>query len=338
MKSLFHMLKSYMDGKLTSRQESKFRGWLESEKGKKRFFELVETSYHEIDDKENHPDWQADDLLKRILEKKRKTNLPNQKKRKIKTSVWTYRIAASVILLFFLANAWYGHLLKSKSDNTQPEFIPVLITKQNPKGQKSQIILPDSSIVYLNADSKLSYWQNFAEGREVKLIGEAFFEVKTDSLNPFVVKSPRLLSTALGTSFNVSAYPDQPVETVSLATGKILVANSFASQSIVLHPGEGTIFKEKSEKLSKIPINADLPALWTKGILHFEKVSWSEVIVLLERWYGVTIHVSGTWSDPLCSGSFEQNEYLSNVLKVLGHSIGFSHSINGKNVTIHLKP
>jgi len=142
----------------------------------------------------------------------------------------------------------------------------------------------------------------------------------------------------LGTSFNVSAYPDQPIETVALATGKIIVANSYNTESVLLRPGEGTIVTQKLEQLTKITINADKSALWAKGILHFEKVRFSEVIVLLERWYGVTIQIGGTWSDPLCSGSFGQHEYLNNVLKVLGHSIGFSHTITGKNVTIHLNP
>lgn len=338
MKRLLQTLRLFIEGKLSFLQESRFRDWLGSEEGKTTFSGWVETLYKENDSERIHPEWQEQQLLNRILEKKRKTDYPIHKARRINASIWTFRIAASVLLLFFIGNVWYSQHLKSGMVDVSPEFIPILITKQNPKGQKSRIILPDSSIVFLNADSKLSYWQNFEKGREIELIGEAFFEVRSDSLNPFVVKSPRLSSTALGTSFNVSAYPGHPVESVSLATGKILVTASYVTQSVLLNPGEGTIFKEKSEKLTKISINADLPALWTKGILHFDKVPWSEVIVLLERWYGVNIHVSGSWNDPLCSGSFEQNEYLNNVLQVLGHSIGFSHSINGKNVNIHLKP
>ena len=337
MKRLFKSLKSYLASKLTFQQESKFRTWLGSKEGKTTFSEYVETTYSENEGNEIHPEWQGDELLKRILEKKRMTNLSIWKVRTLNFSTWIYRIVASLLLLFFLGNAWYGRIQTSGGQDEKPEFVPVLITKQNPKGQKSRIILPDSSVVYLNADSNLSYLQNFAKGREVMLIGEAFFEVKSDSLNPFVVKSPKLSSTALGTSFNVSAYPDQPIETVSLASGKIVVATSQDTQSVVLSPGEGTILKDNFGELTKVSINADLSALWTKGILHFDKVPWSEVIILLERWYGVTIHVTGTWSNPTCSGSFEQNEYLNNVLRVLGHSIGFSHTISGKNVTIHLK-
>ena len=337
MKRLFQTLKLYMEGKLTFRQESSFREWLSSEEGKATFSGWVESSYLENDSEEIHPDWREEELLNRILEKKRKTDYPIHRARSLNTGPWTLNVAATVLILFFLGHIWHSQNLKSEPIEASPE-IPVLITKQNPKGQKSRIILPDSSIVFLNADSKLSYWQDFAKGREVELVGEAFFEVRSDSLNPFVVNSPRLTSTALGTSFNISAYPAHPVESVTLATGKILVASSSAAQSVLLNPGEGTIYREKSEKLTKTFIDADLSALWTKGILHFDKVPWSEVILLLERWYGVNIRVSGSWNDPLCSGSFRQNEYLNNVLQVLGHSIGFSHSIDGKNVNIHLKP
>jgi len=338
MKRLFQTLKSYMEGKLTSRQESKFRDWLHSEEGKTIFSDWVETAYRENEGDQIHPEWEGDELFKKILEKKRKTDFPNRRVPGKEGKVWIFRLVASLLLLFFLGNAWYGQIKTNEGQDEQPEFVPTLLTKQNPKGQKSRILLPDSSVVFLNSDSKLTYWQNFVKGREVMLIGEAFFEVKSDSLNPFVVKTPRLSTTALGTSFNVSAYPDQPIETVALSTGKIKVANSNDTESVLLRPGEGTIITQKLEALTKITINVDKSALWTKGILHFEKAPFSEVIVLLERWYGVTIHVRGTWSDPLCSGSFGQHEYLNNVLKVLGHSIGFSHTIAGKNITIHLNP
>jgi transmembrane sensor len=338
MKGLFYSLKSYMAGKLSYHEERKFLDWLRGEEGKDTYSKWVDSAYTETPLDDIQGAWRGDELLERTLLKKRRTTHPPSYFNKRIFSGWSYRIVAGLILLVFFGTIWNSQNLPSPKKEGDREIAPLLVTKQNPKGQKSRLILPDSSVVYLNADSKLTYKQHFAGGREVTLIGEAFFEVKSDSLNPFVVKSPRLCSTALGTSFTVSAYPDQATERVALARGKMLVSNTLATQTVLLTPGEGTVLKDNSEELTKVPVNTEIAALWTKGILYFDKVPWSQVIILLERWYGVTIHTTGSWSDPLCSGSFEENEYLNNVLKVLGHSVGFSHSINNKIVNIHLKP
>jgi len=338
MQRFFQLLKSYMQGTLSWSQERKFRHWLDSKEGKDEFLTWVDSAYADGQKEEHHhPDWKGEELFERMLQKKRSDDVVKPIGSRQNMVGKIYRVAAVIFVTFLLGSIWYGEI-NSLSDTSEVQVPPsVLVTKQNAKGQKSRFVLPDSSIVFLNADSRLTFWQNFAGGREVNLVGEAFFEVKSDSLNPFVVKSPRLSSVAIGTSFTVSAYPDLSSEMVVLATGKILVENTMTTEAVLLAPGEGTVLKRNSDELSKVAMNAEKTALWTEGILHFDKVPWNEVILRLERWYDVSIKVSGSGANPLCSGSFQQNEYLNNVLQVLGHSIGFSYSINGKQVTIHLK-
>ncbi len=117
------------------------------------------------------------------------------------------KIAATILLVLSLSYLLYDKpnlgseaKLISKSE---------LITKENPKGQKSTIFLKDGSKVILNANSKISYLKPFDEDqRVVALEGEAFFEVAKDKDRPFKVVSGVITTTALGTSFNIKAYPE----------------------------------------------------------------------------------------------------------------------------------
>src|SRR5690606_37057735 len=158
------------------------------------------------------------ELLEAILSKKDSREAP----RKANLQSMVLRIAASMAVLIALSLG----LDKASSTNLDPVYSPnKLIVKENFRGEKSKITLPDGSTVFLNNNSKISYRSRFASKREIHLQGEAFFEVAKDSLKPFVVSSNGLLTKALGTSFNIKAKAGEKVE-VGLVTGKILVSTS----------------------------------------------------------------------------------------------------------------
>lgn len=337
MRSFSDYWKDFREGQLSRKDASDFVELLNSARGKEVFYQAVEDAFANSEaDGSRFDEWDEEEQLKRVLEKKRSTP-PEQRFFKFPSSAWYKGVAATVALF---AVALFSYLLVAESHDSQTlsevdQLAPVILTKFNPKGVKTKIHLPDNSVVYLNADSYLSYEKNFRDGRLVRLVGEAFFEVAKDSLRPFQVLTGRLATTALGTSFNIKAYSEVSNIQVTLSTGKVSVEDQVSTEKLILEPGEALRLIGLNEKLGKMQTDPKAASSWKEGILQFEKTPMSEVVLLLERWYGVSFKGPEKWPDVKCSGSFRKNEYLSNVLKVLSHSVGFSYSIEEKTVIIN---
>lgn len=207
-----------------------------------------------------------------------------------------------------------------------------LIQRNNPKGQKSVVHLPDGSLVYLNSSSSLKYYSDFVDRRYLELEGEAYFEVAEDINHPFTVKSGGILTTALGTAFNVNTK--SPVLEVILVEGKVRVSEIQDAQSFeILKPNERIAFDETAGLLNVEILDNLGDILWTQGVLYFDETPFLDVIETLEDWYGVEIVVKGELKIMSFSGTFEK-EYLSNVLNAMSFSLGFEYKIDKKKVEI----
>lgn len=214
-----------------------------------------------------------------------------------------------------------------------------VIVHQTLPGQKSNIILPDGSTVQLNAESKLTYTEQFgAENsiREVAFEGEAFFNVKKDPERPFIVNCQDLKATVLGTSFNVKAYPDEQAVQVIVATGKVAVQGkkgNASGQKVLLLPNEMISYHKQGRKISKTTGDfADLLA-WKDGKLIFNKVQIRDAIPALERWYGVEIVLKNENLGNCLTQLQVQGESLYTVLGWLQFSMpALKYEIKNKTV------
>lgn len=181
----------------------------------------------------------------------------------------------------------------------------------------------------------MKYLKNFEKDRRaIFLKGEAFFSVTKDASRPFIVHALETTTTALGTSFNVSAYQGESID-VSLVTGKVAIdKDDLKTKPITLLPGEALKIDSENDQLIKSKFNKEEVIGWTKKHIIFQKTPLFEAIRVLENWYGVHIHVKN--SPPhqiLLSGKF-QDETLENVLEGLGFSTRFEFIIDKENVTI----
>ncbi|MBR9777228.1 MAG: DUF4974 domain-containing protein [Cytophagales bacterium] len=202
-------------------------------------------------------------------------------------------------------------------------------------GVKSHLTLSDGSQVVLNSGSKLRYLKNFEKNRrELYLTGEAFFNVTQDSLRPFIVRTLETSTTALGTSFNVSAYQGETVD-VSLITGKVVVdKDNLLAKTITLLPGEALKIDLENDNFVKSRFDKEEVIGWTKKRIIFQKTPLFEAIRVLENWYGVQIQIKNRPTHQiLLSGKF-QDETLENVLEGLRFSTRFEYIIDNENVTI----
>lgn len=293
-------------------------------------------------------DWDEEDQLL-LLSKIRERIRPNEQFEKtpvkrylssnnhVASSHYWKRVTTFVFVIFVFILAFLALDVVNSEEVAVLENeknAPVWITKFNPKGQKSKIHLPDGSTVIINADSEIKFKSDFGvANREVFMTGESFFEVAPDSLLPFRVYSENLITTAIGTSFNINSYDPDHIR-VQLATGKVeIVSELLASEPVFLKPGE-ELSAIGNQKLKKRKFNPNKAFLWKSGILLFDNTSLAEFKLTLERWYGVKIElINSPVSKLKISGEFKDT-YLSNVLESIGYAYGFNYIIDQKKVKL----
>lgn len=198
-----------------------------------------------------------------------------------------------------------------------------------------ELVLTDNSRMVLNDNSTASF-STGSDRREVSIKGEAFFEVSKDS-RPFIVTANDVTLTVLGTSFNVRAYPDKPVEVIVIS-GSVEV--KYQDSVIILFSGEKSRLAEY-EGLTKLYNDDPNFNAWYTGKLEFNKTELKEILPLLEKQY----HTSFNVTDPQIlgcrfTGKFD-NSALEDVIKTLSFSLDISftsriansYTVSGKGCT-----
>jgi ferric-dicitrate binding protein FerR (iron transport regulator) len=158
-----------------------------------------------------------------------------------------------------------------------------------PKGGEYKIVLEDSTEVWLNADSKLKFPNEFSAGiRDVELVGEAWFKVKKDRSCPFLVRLNDMDIKVLGTEFNTSAYPDDPTVTTTLINGLVTVyyKTGITGQQNLL-PGDQASYHKKESTIHLETVDVAKFKAWKDGFFVFDNQPLSDVTRVLERWYNV---------------------------------------------------
>lgn len=221
-------------------------------------------------------------------------------------------------------------------------------------GSKTKLVLPDSTVVWLNAGSKLTYSDNFGiTNRNTTLTGEAFFDVKKGTI-PFIIHANAVHIKVMGTAFNVKAYPNEKTTETSLLRGRVEITfDKRPGEKWILKPNEKLILNNDPEKLETTSIDKKsepvyvmgnitrtldstiLETSWVENKLIFQDESFADIAKKMERWYGVNI----TFKDETVAnyhlyGSFTTetiNEALD-ALKTTGSK--FTYKIEGQNITI----
>ena len=219
----------------------------------------------------------------------------------------------------------------------QPQKDPSLINQKLtvPAGQRAHLTLSDGTSVWVNAKSTLEYPSVFTgDTRELKLTGEAYFDVANNPAQPFIVKSGNFRTQVTGTRFNVFAY-DSFYE-VSLVEGQVKVyKEGTADDAVVLNRNE-KVSLANGQLVKKSTFNPD-DFLWKEGIYYFDDKPFSAIVEKLQLYYDVQIHVDNKALLKLrFTGKFRQRDGIENVLKVIqmGFPFDFSKSEDGSNIYI----
>jgi len=271
---------------------------------------------------------------------------------------WLSAAAAAVVIGYFVLN--YVPLPSDSNNNRNIQAQNTVSTK---RGSKSKIQLPDGTQVWLNADSKITYNENFSgKIREVELSGEAFFDVVHDTERPFVIHTNVIDVKVLGTAFNVRSYADEKNTETSLIRGSVeITLRNNPDKKIVLKPNDKLIVDNQEATaeasspdvirkqrqgsshatlltLGKVNFKENessaLETLWVKNKLAFDKESLQEIALKIERWYDVKVNIPDSRIRKVeYSGVFE-DEDLEQVMEALRITGNFHYDINKKEVTI----
>lgn len=278
--------------------------------------------------------------------------------RPLSVNRWRYyfRVAASFTLPFLIGGGLvYAWTSLKKNDNSN-----AMVTVTSPKGATTKIELSDGTEVWLNAGSKLQYAQSYnLRGREVKLEGEAFFKVHTNAQKPFTVRASDLKILALGTSFNVKAYPEDKTVVTTLVDGEVKIDGSKTAKpfGLMMKPYQHVVYKKplttnNSEQL-KTPVsigdsttaapiesrevnNVEIYTAWKDGNWIVAAQTMDELAVTMERRFNVKV----IFKDPALkeyrfSGTFRQ-ETLEQVLNILKLTAPLKYTIDDGVVTLAL--
>lgn len=274
-----------------------------------------------------HTSADTEQALQRTLQKIRQPQ-------EVRTSRWKWiaaaaavaGIAIAVTMLWPEKRSGAGVTAQTVTDTT------VWLKRQNGKATRAVIELADGSKIWLNADSKLTYPEVFGKtSREVYLSGEAFFNVAGSADRPFIVHLAKGMVKVLGTSFNVRAYDNEPVQT-SVTTGKVAFIPKYgngehAPDTFYITPDEKVIYRHNIDNVIKEVTSGEDDKAWTEGRLVFRDVSLEDICRELERTFGkkVTFH-SDKPRQYRMTGSF-QNNNLQEIMYYLAKSKSFKYTI-----------
>ena len=203
-------------------------------------------------------------------------------------------------------------------------------------GSRTEVVLPDGSKVKLNSGSSLSYHFNgLTKTREVFFEGEGFFEVAR-KYQPFVIHTENGMDLkVLGTTFNLSAYPEDQIVQTALVEGKVELSSG-RNEKLILGSGQIAAFEKNSQTLSYLNGELEHVVGWTQNKMYLDNTSLKETSIRLERWFDVDIHIvpESLGKKIHYTGVLEENT-IQEVLSALRELSDINYSIDGRKIKIN---
>lgn len=234
--------------------------------------------------------------------------------------------AAAIFTIPLLLTTLYYY---QQSKNIQPQYLVSALNEMATNtfyaslGARTQVILPDGSLVWLNSGSTLTCPVVFSsKSRDVSLQGEAFFEVVKNERVPMIVTAGDLKVRVYGTKFNLNAFATEKNIETTLVEGKVSLISGDSKQEFPLSPGNTASYTKENRKL-KISKVEDMERYtgWKEGKLLFKSDRFVDIIQKLERWYNVDIKLSEVSLGDYTLHATFFDESIEQILEIFAESI-----------------
>src|SRR5690606_1051861 len=240
------------------------------------------------------------------------------------------RLAAGLLIL--VSVSVFVYRLRVHQAPKPPAAVVTVTAK---RGERKTAKLPDGSTTTPTAGATISYPANFPEdSREIRLTGEAFFEVTTDTRKPFLVRSGEFETTVLGTSFAINQTDQRFFVTVE--TGRVRVNKVGKPEKIILEKGQQGTFHHANNRFRKSEVATERYIAWKDNILRFDEITIGEALKKIENWYDVTIQCDSTaLLNRKLKGTY-RNESLQHVMDDLAFMTGITYQyLSADTLIIH---
>jgi transmembrane sensor len=354
---IWHLIARVLNNEASSTEREELMQLLSGDETLQQQYELLSRIWKERDHSVADEEYASNIIAKIIDRASMETEETERRSSRLRRRRRAYMAAAALILL--VSGGWYYSHSNIKPAGNAKATPEALIVK---KGSRSHSLLPDGTTVWLNAGSRLTYENDFTGAtREVRLEGEAFFDVVKNPARPFIVHTTTIDIKVLGTAFNVKSYPEDKTVETTLYRGLVQVfrQDDPARTAIRLLPNQKLVLPKQAAKLmdevseTKAPIIRALPArytispidstkqeserfetAWLYSRLEFRGDSFEDLAAKLERWYNVTILFTDEKVKQLnFNGSFE-NETIEQALTALREALPFNFKIIDHEISI----
>ena len=310
-----HDIKNYLEGKTTPAESEQIRNWLINPENDVELRQILGEIWanSEIRLKGQAPDFtrMLDQVHHQINNQQILRHDPMTLSKKLYHTF--SKIAAILIIPLLLLSVYFYFNPVNTSNQLASNTFREIYTKP---GTRTQIDLPDGTRVWLNDGTTFRYPERFTGSRrEVFVDGEAYFEVKSNPENPFVVNNPMMNTVVTGTHFNLNAYSSDNYFEATLLEGKIHLENE--NKKLVMKPGEQVQFDSKVEKIVQKTVDPKDAAAWVDGKLIFKDEKLGTAIKKLARWYNVEIILTDPEITNYMMTATIQDEKLDQSLKLI---------------------
>jgi ferric-dicitrate binding protein FerR (iron transport regulator) len=319
----FKLLYKFFEGLTTQEEDETIRQWVtDSPENEKRFFEERKI---------------FDAVVLTTTEPDIKENIESQSvvsgNRPRISTYFRELIKIAAIVAITLLGSWYYFIHINKSNK-----LVAMQTISVPSGQRLNIVLPDGTDVWLNAKTTIKYPVSFNEKERLILLdGQAYFDVAKDKEVPFLVKTRDGIIQALGTKFDVMAYPDSHSFETVLMEGKVKVRTVCDSlQSIILTPSNKAYLK--NGKLETAYVDDFSAYEWKDGLISFKNESFAQIMKSFEKVYDVRIVIENPKVGNLIyTGKFRVIDGVDYALRVLQKDVKFKYERDTEKHIVHIK-
>ena len=240
-------------------------------------------------------------------------------------------VMAGVIVMAALAGLWIG---RATTANVAPQGKTAVAVD---RGQKASMTLPDGTQVWLNSASSIAYDSRYGiDNRHLDLKGEAYFDVAKDPDRPFIVDAAGMTIKALGTKFNVKAYPADSIATATLAEGRLEVTT--AAERLLLDPHDAATIQRSTGRLHKSTVgNLMLAEYWRTDKLVFAGERLDAICRSIERMYGVNITIRDRQLDDIRFTGTIRNNSLGNIFMLISLTYPIDYHIDGDSIRLEAR-
>ncbi len=228
--------------------------------------------------------------------------------------LWQSALKYAAVLVLAVAVSYA--LLNSLKGEGSPSAMNEVIC---PAGQIAEVVLADGTHVWLNAESSIRYPSVFnGKNRSLELKGEAFFDVMKNAKKPFMVKVNDIKVKVLGTSFNISAYPENNFMETTLVEGKVELLNKQGKKILDMEPGQKASYNLSAKKVLLSEVDTRFYSSWKEGKISFYNERLETIMDKLERWYNVEfVFNDDEIMDYRFTGTILKHKPLFQVLEVI---------------------